>query len=72
MSSADWDEGSDDDDEPMIACPYCGAEILENAPQCPSCGQYIFEEDRPTARRPLWLVIVALICLGAILFGLLQ
>ena len=71
MSSADWDEDGDDD-EPMMACPYCRAEMLESAPQCPSCGQYISDEDRPAARRPLWLVVVAVICLAGLVFGLLQ
>ena len=73
MSSADWDEdGDDDDDEPMMVCPYCRAEMLESALQCPSCGQYISEEDRPAARRPLWLVVVAILCLAGLVFGLLQ
>lgn len=61
----DFDDDAYDDDEgePTIACPYCGAEIHEDAPRCPSCGEYISTEDAPVQRKPWWIVIGVAICL---------
>jgi len=33
----DADEGDDSDDEPTVPCPYCGWQMLEDSPRCPSC-----------------------------------
>jgi hypothetical protein len=63
----DWedDDGVDgDDDEPTVPCPYCRREILEDSPCCPFCERYISAEDSPGPRRPLWLLLTALACLG--------
>jgi hypothetical protein len=63
----DWedDDGVDgDDDEPTVPCPYCRREILEDSPRCPFCERYISAEDSPGPRRPLWLLLTALACLG--------
>ena len=32
----DWDEEYNEEglDEPVIPCPYCGEEMLEDSPQC--------------------------------------
>jgi hypothetical protein len=68
----DWDAGEADDgddledsgDEPTVPCPYCRQEILEEAPQCPYCERYISEEDHPSRRQPVWIIVTALICLG--------
>lgn len=64
----DWDEDfdadadyGDDDEEPTLPCPYCRAEIHEDAQRCSHCGEYISEEDiRPTARKPWWIIVGAL------------
>ena len=65
----DWDDGGDDfadedtfgsdDDEPTIACPYCGHEVHEDSPRCPSCENYLSQEDRPPASKPWWFLIGA-------------
>lgn len=58
----DW--GEDEDSAPCIPCPYCGAEMLEDAPQCPACGRYLSEEDRPARGKLGWVatgVVVLLI-----------
>jgi hypothetical protein len=63
----DWedDDGVDgDDDEPTVPCPYCRREMLEDSPRCPFCERYISAEDSPGPRRPLWLLLTALACLG--------
>ena len=61
----DWDEEYDEEglDEPVIPCPYCGEEMLEDSPQCPSCGNYISAEDLPTTSQPLWVILTAIVCL---------
>jgi hypothetical protein len=68
----EWDAGEadhgdaleDSDDEPTVPCAYCRREILEDAPQCPYCERYISEEDHPSRRQPVWIIVTALICLG--------
>ena len=70
----DWEEEGDDDeepdyeallndDEPTVPCPYCQCEIPEDTPHCPYCNHYLSAEDAPPARRPLWIVLTAVICL---------
>lgn len=63
----DWDDVDDSyDDENesvMVSCPYCREEMLEDAPQCPSCGKYISEEDSPPRTKPLWVLATIAICL---------
>jgi len=68
MSDDEWDEdaewGEDEDDnEPTVACPYCGRQILEDSPRCPYCERYISAEDAPPSRKPWWLLLGALACL---------
>ena len=71
--SNQWDDdeyGDDEEEEPTILCPYCRAEIWEEAPQCPKCGEYISLEDLRARHewRPRWIVLTAILCL--LLFGL--
>ncbi len=70
MSDSDFDDddwGDDNDDPPLVPCPYCRAEMLEGLPQCPECGSYISEEDRPPAIKPGWLVAGVVLCLLLVL-----
>ncbi len=70
----DWDDdgdsGDDSADEPTVPCPYCRREILEDSPRCPHCERYLSAEDSPLPRRPLWVVVTALICLAMVLWWL--
>jgi endogenous inhibitor of DNA gyrase (YacG/DUF329 family) len=63
--------GPEDDDE-TVPCPYCGAEVYEDAERCPHCESYISREDAP-ARKPWWIAwgvfVCLLIVLGWIFFG---
>jgi hypothetical protein len=69
MNMLEEDEELDDDydeeelDEPLVPCPYCGVEMLEESPQCPSCGNYISAEDLPTTSQPTWVILTAVVCL---------
>jgi hypothetical protein len=61
---SDMDE--DDEEGPdVVECPYCRAEILEDAERCPRCGNFISEEDAPR-RKPAWLVLSAVVLVVAI------
>ena len=64
------DDGSSDDgdEEPTVPCPFCGLEMLEDSPRCPSCGQYISAEDSPGPTKPLWVIATAIVCLGIALW----
>lgn len=65
MHDSEWkpDDESSDDDPVIVPCPYCGEEILEDAPQCPACGNYLSEEDRPREKKPPWILVGVVICL---------
>ncbi len=68
--SADGDDGGnaydDDSDELTVPCPWCKAQIHEDAEQCPSCGMYLSAEDAPPQPKPLWIVIGVGLCLYAV------
>ena len=67
----EWDD--DDDDLSTITCPYCRAEIYEEAEQCPECGEYISSEDRAARYQwqPRWIVLTAALLLLIAALGLL-
>ncbi|MFO0964780.1 MAG: hypothetical protein U0793_04215 [Gemmataceae bacterium] len=52
----------------VLPCPHCLAVLHENAPRCPRCGEYLVSDDFD--RKPLWLVVGVLICLGLLFLGL--
>jgi len=67
------DNDSDDDDVPwdadepaLVECPYCHAEMLEDAPQCPECGGYPSQEDT-TPKKPSWVFLTAVVLLATFL-----
>ena len=72
----DWDDDESDyesdeaDDEPTVPCPFCRRDILEDSPRCPYCERYLSQEDHAAARKPLWVILTALICLGISLWWL--
>lgn len=76
--SDQWDDdddyGDDDEEEPTILCPYCRAEVWEEASQCPKCGEYLSLEDRQARHewRPRWIVLTAALLLLLILLGYLS
>jgi hypothetical protein len=54
---------SEDDEDPTIDCPHCGAEVYDDAEQCPACGRYLTEEDAPAKLPPLWILIGVVVCI---------
>jgi hypothetical protein len=59
---------TDDEDEDTLPCPYCGAAVYEDAPQCPRCGNYLSEEDERPVGKPWWLLAGVLVCLALVLW----
>jgi len=59
----DFEELTDDDEEPTIPCPYCRREILEDLPRCPYCERYISQEDAPQQPKSWLIVIGVVLCL---------
>lgn len=64
----DSGDDSDDGDEPTVACPSCRREIFEDSPRCPYCGRYVSLEDSNAPRKPLWVIVTALVCLAAVIW----
>lgn len=57
------DPEPDADDDGTVPCPYCGEDMLEDSPRCPSCGNYISDQDAPAEKKPPWIIITAVILL---------
>jgi len=81
MSRWDNDDEEEDDDEDIpwdadepatVVCPYCRAEVLEDLPQCPKCGNYFSQEDSVTQTKPPWVVITAVLLLVVFLMFVLR
>ena len=68
--SWDDDRGWDDDDEEsdVIECPACGAEIYEDAPQCPVCENYVVRESQSFSGKPVWYVALAVAGIIAVIW----
>jgi hypothetical protein len=66
------DYGDDDDDLPTVACPYCRAEIWEEAEQCPECGEYLSQEDEQADFQlpPAWIAVTVAVLLVLIALSL--
>ncbi len=71
----DWefpepDEFEDEDDFETLACPSCGADIFEDAEQCPACGDYVVFSDAALSGWPWWFVALGLIGIVAVILAL--
>jgi hypothetical protein len=60
-------DGRDEDPDPSdqdvdvnddtIPCPWCRTPIYENSEFCPHCGKYVTEEEAPSSRYPVWIIV---------------
>ncbi|HEX8202018.1 MAG TPA: zinc-ribbon domain-containing protein [Isosphaeraceae bacterium] len=64
----DWTLEDDSDSSDVVPCPECGAEVYEDAEQCPACGQYIILSTSPWRGRPLWWILLGLAGFAAVLW----
>ena len=61
----------EDDGPPLVPCPHCQEEILEESEQCPHCGMYTSREDSPsTPKSRVWIVLMVLALLAAVVMML--
>jgi RNA polymerase subunit RPABC4/transcription elongation factor Spt4 len=68
----DEEDAYDEEETLTTSCPACGAEVYEDAEQCPVCGNYITHSTSPwQGRSPLWIVLGTLGAL-ALLWTLLR
>jgi ribosomal protein L37E len=68
----DWDDredlGEDDSEDEAaetIRCSHCGAEIYEDAPQCPRCGWYATADTNPWSGRSVVWILLGLLGVAA-------
>lgn len=55
-------EGSDDDEATLTtACPECGADVYEDTPRCPACGNYVTHGTNVWSGRPNWWILLGLL-----------
>ncbi len=59
---------SDDDGLDTAPCPYCHAEIYEDADVCPYCGSFVLMEETRSSL-PQWVIWTAVLLLVLILTG---
>jgi predicted nucleic acid-binding Zn ribbon protein len=85
MPSDDWDDErpleeweypdpDDADDEKTCTqeCPMCGADVYEDAVQCPLCGEYMVARGRRAWEgRPLWWIVLGLLGIMAVIWAFL-
>jgi predicted RNA-binding Zn-ribbon protein involved in translation (DUF1610 family) len=70
---SDWDIEIPDDSEEhgTVECPHCGADIYEDAPQCPVCGEYVIRGSGEFWKhKPGWYVLLALLGIIAVIVAL--
>ena len=64
---SDWDdeyageEYADEDLSETIPCPNCGADVYEDSPACPVCGEYVTRSSSPLAGMPRWFAVLGVI-----------
>jgi hypothetical protein len=58
----DWQPDEDEEDDDTVSCPHCHQPVYEGAEQCPNCGVYLSEEDKPAESKPPWIIVGGLIC----------
>jgi predicted nucleic acid-binding Zn ribbon protein len=62
----DGDEGTDEDASvDTTTCPACGASVYEGADVCPRCGEHLSDDTTGGRKRPLWIVVAALLVIAA-------
>jgi len=64
------EEWSDDESVELVECSHCGAEVYEEAPQCPVCGNYMVVSTSAMSGKPLWFVLLGLAGIVAVVLAL--
>jgi len=51
----------DADGQTVIPCSYCGADVFDDAEQCPACGWWFVRDRRPLTGKPSWFLVLGLV-----------
>ena len=64
-----YDDDYDDafEDETTIECPNCGSSVYEDAPQCPSCGEYITHSRR---NQSPWIYVITIVIIAILILSM--
>lgn len=67
------EDGYDDDDGESLTfpCSNCGADVYEDAPQCPVCGEYVTRSSSATAGMPTWMLVLGVLGVLSVIGSLL-
>lgn len=49
------------DEVDTVPCTFCGRSVAEIADICPGCGNFISRDDLPPERKPIAMVIAAIV-----------
>jgi predicted amidophosphoribosyltransferase len=60
----------DDSAAETVPCPACGADIYEEAEQCPVCGEYVVHNSSALAGKPGWYLLLAVLGVIAVIASL--
>ncbi len=63
---AEFDEGPTE----TVPCSQCGAEVYEDAVQCPACGTYVTADTNVWSGRPVWWIVLGLLGVVAAVLAL--
>lgn len=69
----DWeypDPDQDDDNSETVTCPQCGADVYEEADQCPACGTFLIPDTRVWSGRSFWWIALGLLGILAVVAAL--
>lgn len=69
----DFDEEWPDDEDAdslTVPCPSCGADIYEDAEQCPVCGEYVVRTSTAWQGKPIWWILLGGLGILATILGL--
>lgn len=61
-------EGFEDDEQDVVECMHCGAEIYEDAERCPHCENYQTDFGQTATSQPRWVVLTAVLLLLGIAY----
>ena len=68
FDESEFDDG--DDSTETVPCSECGADVYEDAVQCPHCGSYIMAQTNVWAGRPGWWIALGLLGVLAVILAL--
>ena len=66
----EYDDLDGDDESLTLPCPECGADVFEDAVQCPVCGNYITHSTSVWQGRPGWWIVLGLLGVVALILVL--